>query len=57
MFKIVRSKETSQTAVVTGSKQRKNGVNLNNIRHEASRHLRNKTLEYMKDKHELATNS
>jgi uncharacterized NAD(P)/FAD-binding protein YdhS len=35
-----------------------NGDNLNNIRHEASRHFRNKTREYLKDKiDELATNS
>jgi hypothetical protein len=35
-----------------------NGDNLNNIRHEASRHFTNKKKEYMKDKiDELATNS
>jgi uncharacterized protein YaaR (DUF327 family) len=35
-----------------------NGDNLNNIRHEASRHFRKKMREYMKDKiNELATNS
>jgi hypothetical protein len=36
----------------------RNGDNLNNIRHETSRHFRNKKREYMKDKiDELATNS
>jgi hypothetical protein len=35
-----------------------NGDNLNNVRHKASRHFRNKKREYMKDKiNELATNS
>jgi Fe-S cluster assembly ATPase SufC len=35
-----------------------NGVNLNNIRHEASRHFRTKKSEYLKYKiNELATNS
>jgi hypothetical protein len=35
-----------------------NEGNLNNIRREASRHFRNKTGEYLKDKiNELATNS
>jgi hypothetical protein len=35
-----------------------NGDNLNNIRHETSRHFRNKKREYLKDKvDELATNS
>jgi hypothetical protein len=35
-----------------------NGDNLNNIRHEASRHFRNEMREYLKDKiHELAMNS
>jgi hypothetical protein len=35
-----------------------NGDNVNNIRHEASRHLRNKGREYLKDKiDELATNT
>jgi hypothetical protein len=35
-----------------------NGDSLNNIRRESSRHFRNKTREYMKDKiNELATNS
>jgi hypothetical protein len=32
--------------------------NLNNVRHEASRHSRNKKRQYMKDRiNELATNS
>jgi hypothetical protein len=35
-----------------------NGDNLNNVRHEATRYLRNKKREYLKDKiNELATNS
>jgi hypothetical protein len=35
-----------------------NGDNLNNVRHEASRHFRNKKREYLKDKmNELATDS
>jgi hypothetical protein len=35
-----------------------NGDNLNNIRHEVSRHFRNKRQEYLKDKmNELAVNS
>jgi hypothetical protein len=34
-----------------------NGDSLNNIRHEASRHFRNKRREYLKDKiNELAMN-
>jgi hypothetical protein len=36
----------------------KQASNLNNIRHGASRHFRNKKLEYLKDKiNELATNN
>jgi hypothetical protein len=35
-----------------------NGDNLDNIRHEASRHFRSKQRAYLKDRiHELATNS
>jgi hypothetical protein len=35
-----------------------NGDNLNNVRHEAGRHFRNKKWDYLKDKiNELATNS
>jgi hypothetical protein len=35
-----------------------NGGTLNNVRHEVSRHFRNKKREYLKDKiNELATNS
>jgi hypothetical protein len=35
-----------------------NGDNLNNVRHEASRHFRNKKREYLKDRiNELAWNS
>jgi hypothetical protein len=56
MLKISRSKETSQIAVVTGSKR--NGDNLKNIRREASRKFRNKKRKYLRDKiSELATNS
>jgi hypothetical protein len=34
-----------------------NGDNLNNVRHEANRHVRNKKRDYLKDKiNELATN-
>jgi hypothetical protein len=40
--------------VVIGS----NGDNLDNVRREASRHFRNKNMEYLKDKiNELAMNS
>jgi hypothetical protein len=48
MLKIIRSKKTSQNAVVTSSKEI-NGDNLKNIRHETSRHFRNKSWEYLKD--------
>jgi hypothetical protein len=35
-----------------------NGDNMNSVRHEASRHFRNKKREYLKGKiNELATNS
>jgi hypothetical protein len=35
-----------------------NGDNFNNVKHEASRHYRNKKREYLKDKiNKLATNS
>jgi hypothetical protein len=43
MLKIIKPKNTSQIAVVTGSKQS------NNIRHETSRHFRTKMTEYLKD--------
>jgi hypothetical protein len=43
--------------VVTGSKKI-NGENLYNIRYEASRHLKNKKMEYLQDKiNDLAMNS
>jgi hypothetical protein len=45
---IIRSKKTSQIAIVTGSKEI-NRDNLKNIRHETSRHFRNKNWEYLKD--------
>jgi hypothetical protein len=57
MLRIIRQKETSQAAVVTGPKQNKWG-NLNNIRREVSRHFSNKKREYLKDKiNELTMNS
>jgi hypothetical protein len=57
MLKIIRPKQTSQSAVVTGSKWNK-WDNLNNIRRKTSRHFKNKNREYLKDKiDELATNS
>jgi hypothetical protein len=57
MFKTIRSKERSQTAVVKDSCQI-NGDNMNNIEHEASRHFRSKKREYLKGRiNELATNS
>jgi hypothetical protein len=43
MLKIIRSKETSQTAVVTWP-SKINGDNLNNVRREAGRHFRNKKM-------------
>jgi hypothetical protein len=47
MLKILRSKETSEI-----------NDKINNVRREASRHFRNKKMEYLKDKiNELATNS
>jgi hypothetical protein len=49
MYKTIRSKETSQIAMITGSKPNK-WDNLNNIRREASSHLRNKKSEYLKYK-------
>jgi hypothetical protein len=56
MFKIIRSKETGQTAVVTGSKQNKWGF-LGQLRPVARRHFRKKR-EFLKDKiKELAMNS
>jgi hypothetical protein len=52
MLKIIRPKEISQDP------REINGVNLNNIRRETSRHFRNKKREYLKNKiHDLATNS
>jgi hypothetical protein len=56
MLKIIRPREISQIAVVTGSKR--NGINLNHVRRETSRHFGNKKREYLKEKNdELATNS
>jgi hypothetical protein len=48
MLKVITSKETSQTAVITASKQI-NGYNLNNVRYEA-RCFRMKKREYLEDK-------
>jgi hypothetical protein len=56
LFETIRSEETNQIAVVTGSKPNKRS-NINNIRLEATRHFRNKKREYLKDKiNELAVN-
>jgi hypothetical protein len=57
MPRTIRSKKTSQIAVVSGSKRNK-WEYLNNIRHNTSSHFRNKKKEYLKDKiNELAVNS
>jgi hypothetical protein len=57
MLKIITSKGASQIAVVKGFK-RQIGDYLNNLRLEASRHLRNKKKIYLKDKfNELAKNN
>jgi hypothetical protein len=57
MLRTIRSKEISQTVLVTGSKLNKRD-NLNNVRLEASRHFMNKRREYLKDNiNELATHS
>jgi hypothetical protein len=57
IVKIIRSKETSQTAVVHDP-SKINGDNLNNVGCEACRHFRVKNREYLKHKiNELATNS
>jgi hypothetical protein len=54
---VIRSKETSQIAMITGSEPNK-WDNLNNVRYEASKHFRNKKREYLQDKiNELATHS
>jgi hypothetical protein len=50
MLKIIKPKGTDQIKVASGSKQKENGDNLNNVRREASRHFRNKKREYLKDK-------
>jgi phosphoenolpyruvate synthase/pyruvate phosphate dikinase len=57
VLRSIRSKETSQTEVVRGSK-RINGDILNNIRRDTIRHFRNEKREYMRNKiNELAMNS
>jgi hypothetical protein len=57
MFRIIRSKNTSQIAMITGSKRNK-FVKSENIRRETSRHFGNKKREYRKDQlDELTTNS
>jgi hypothetical protein len=57
MFEIIKSKETGQITMVTGSNQT-NTNNLNNINLETSRSFRNKKWEYLKHRiNELATNS
>jgi Fe-S cluster assembly ATPase SufC len=50
MLKIIRSKETSYIAVWLQDPSEINGVNLNNVRREASRHFRSKKREYLKGK-------
>jgi hypothetical protein len=47
MFKTLRSKETSQTAMVPNQI---NGDNTDNVRREANRHVRNEKREYLGDK-------
>jgi uncharacterized membrane protein YheB (UPF0754 family) len=55
---LVTAKETSQIAVVTGSKRNKWGQSEQYIRREVCRHFRYKKTKYLKDKiNELATNS
>jgi hypothetical protein len=57
ILRTVRSRETSQIAVVTGSEPKKND-SLSNVRREATRHFRNKKREYLKVKiNELAMRS
>jgi hypothetical protein len=58
MFKIIRSKEISQILQWLQDPSKINGDNLDNVRHEGSRHFRNKKREYMNDKiNEIAMNS
>jgi hypothetical protein len=56
MLKIIRSKKQTKFQWLQDSSEI-NGDNLKNVRHEASRHFRNKMREYLKDKiNKLATN-
>jgi hypothetical protein len=56
MFKINRPDERNTKSLRDPSEI--HGDNLNNIRRETSRHLRNKKIGYLKDKiNEIATNS
>jgi uncharacterized NAD(P)/FAD-binding protein YdhS len=57
MLKIIRSKEQTKLQWLQGQSEI-NVDNLKNVRHEASRHFRNKKREYLKDKiNELGTKS
>jgi hypothetical protein len=48
-YSIIRSTETAKLQWLQDPSEI-NGDNLNNVRREASRHLRNKKREYLKDK-------
>jgi hypothetical protein len=55
MFKMIISEETSQTAMVTNQI---NGDNMDNVRREADRHVRNNKTEYLGNKiYETATST
>jgi hypothetical protein len=57
MLKIIRSKKQAKFQWLQDPSEI-NGDNLNNVRHEASKHFRNKKREYLKEKiNDLATNS
>jgi alpha/beta superfamily hydrolase len=55
ILRIIRSKEISKLQCLQDRREI-NGDNMNNIRHEGSRHFRNKKRDHLKDKiNELAT--
>jgi hypothetical protein len=57
MLKIIRRRKQAKLQLLQDPSG-KSGVNLNNVRHESSRHFRNKKKECIKDKiSEIATNS
>jgi hypothetical protein len=57
MLKIIRTKKQAKLHWLQDPSEI-NRDNLNNVRHEASRHFRNKKREYLNDRiNELATNS